>query len=83
MSTEVPERTGGIDPALAIEGRLALEAVTAALAALTDSERQTILSSLDDGGLGDAPLSPAEKMKRYRARRKLAAALAQWQLPGG
>jgi hypothetical protein len=60
---------------------MALEAVTGALAALSDSERRTILSSLDDGGLGDEPLPAAEKMRRYRARRKLAAFLAQWRLP--
>jgi DNA-directed RNA polymerase specialized sigma24 family protein len=82
VAGEVPERAGGADPAAVVEGRLALEATIEGLAGLTDSDRQTILSSLDDADLAAAPLSAAEKMRRYRVRRKLAASLAGWNLPG-
>lgn len=45
------------------------------LAALSDADQRAILSSLDDSDPKE-PLSAAEKMRRYRARRRLAALIA-------
>ncbi|MHB1927984.1 MAG: sigma factor [Acidimicrobiales bacterium] len=70
---DVPERAGGSDPAREVEDRLAIATAIKSLALLPEPERHAILSSLDDSGLSERPLSAAEKMRRSRARRRLAA----------
>lgn len=70
---EVPDRVGGHDSARIVEGRLEMAAVVDGLGGLRESDRQAVLASLDDRDPPDEPLSVAEKMRRYRARRRLAA----------
>lgn len=69
---EVPERPGSPDPAEVIEGRLALDAVADSLASLSDAERGAILGPEDRADDSIA----ITKMRRYRARRHLAAVVA-------
>ncbi|MGH8997059.1 MAG: RNA polymerase sigma factor, partial [Acidimicrobiales bacterium] len=68
----VPERSGPPDPADVVEDRLALDAVADGLASLSDAEREAILGGVDRSG--DSPAST--KMRRYRARKHLAAIVA-------
>jgi DNA-directed RNA polymerase specialized sigma24 family protein len=73
---EIPDRAGGHDPAALVEDRLGLEGAVEALKELTSAERTAILSSLSEGASEHEALSAAEKMRRYRARRRLAAIIA-------
>ena len=75
---EVPDQVGGHDPAAIVEDRLGLEAVAEALAELTPAERTAILASLADEASEHEALSAADKMRRYRARRRLSAIVAGW-----
>jgi hypothetical protein len=50
--------------------------VVEALKELTPAERTAILSSLSEVASEHEALSAAEKMRRYRARRRLAAIIA-------
>jgi DNA-directed RNA polymerase specialized sigma24 family protein len=70
---EIPDLPGGRDPGQVIEARLALEAAKKGLDALNFNDRDAILSALDDRGDSDARLNAREKMRRYRARQRLAA----------
>lgn len=70
---EVPDGVTGQDPARIVEGRLDVAAVIDGIGELSESDRRAILASLDGSGQADEPLSAAEKMRRYRARRRLAA----------
>lgn len=75
---EIPEQAGGYDPAVVIEDRLAVAATAKALARLSAVDRYAVVSSLDETGPPGQPLPAAEKMRRSRARRRLAAELAGW-----
>jgi hypothetical protein len=73
----ITDRATGDDPARIVEGMLAIAAAVEGLDALSDADRQAILASL--GGCGPTePLSAAEKVRRYRARRRLAAIVEDW-----
>lgn len=69
--SEVPERPGGPDPAVVVEGRIDLGAAIAGLARLSEADREAIRAALIDERV--APDRPQAKMLRHRARRHLAA----------
>lgn len=69
---------GGPDPAGMIENQLELAAAIRGLVDLTDGDRRAILEGLAEEGLSE-PLAAREKMRRYRARRRLAAIVADWE----
>jgi DNA-directed RNA polymerase specialized sigma24 family protein len=73
---ELPERADISDPAAYTEHRMDLEAVATALSALKPADRAAALAGLDQEEGATGPLSPSEKMRRYRARRRLAALMA-------
>ena len=75
-SGEPPERQDIGDPATLTEYRLDLEAVARGLSGLRPSDRAAALAELDRDAEAVGPLSPSEKMRRYRARRRLAALMA-------
>jgi DNA-directed RNA polymerase specialized sigma24 family protein len=76
---EVPDLPGGRDPGQVVEARLALDAAKRGLDALKLDDRDAILSALDDRGGSEFRLTAREKMRRYRARQRLAALLeADW-----
>jgi len=68
---EVPECPGGPDPADVVEGRIDLGIAIAGLAALNEAEREAITAVLVDEPLEPQP--PRTKMRRHRARQRLAA----------
>ena len=72
--TETPD---GPDPASTVENQFELAATIRGLVALTDEDQRAILSGLAEEGLSE-PLAAREKMRRYRARRRLAALVAEW-----
>jgi DNA-directed RNA polymerase specialized sigma24 family protein len=74
-SGEPPERQYMGDPAVLTEYRLDLEAVARGLSGLRPADRTAALAELNRGADSGA-LSPSEKMRRYRARRRLAALIA-------
>ena len=61
------------DPAEVVERRIDLAATITALRTLSDAEREAIVSALVDEPRHDAPEEARLKMRRYRARRHLAA----------
>jgi len=79
---EPPDRPDTADPAIVAEHRLDLEAVASALSGLKPADRAAAIESLNEDPDRAEPLSPSEKMRRYRARRRLAAELAHWRDPG-
>lgn len=72
---EPPDRPDRTDPAVVMEDRLDLEAVAVALSELKPVDRAAALAGLEPDEPAE-PLSPSEKMRRYRARRRLAALIA-------
>ena len=74
---EPVDTPGGQDPALIVERHLEMEATFRGLVALSEPDRRAILDALRDGRLA-RPLAAQEKMRRYRARRRLAALLTDW-----
>ena len=74
---EPTDTPGGPDPAGVVEQQLKLAAVIQGLITLRDSDRQAIIEDLDDEALRE-PLAGREKMRRYRARRRLAAIVEDW-----
>lgn len=68
---------GSPDPAAVVEHQFELAASVRALNALSATDRQAILECLDETALSE-PLIAREKMRRYRARRRLAAIVASW-----
>ena len=60
------------DPVEIVEGRIELETTAAALRALSDVEREAILSGLVDEADRAGAEEPRIKMRRHRARRQLA-----------
>lgn len=70
-----PESPEEVDTATIVEHRLELSALADALARLRPSDRAAALAGIDWAS-HEAPLSPSEKMRRYRARRRLAALMA-------
>lgn len=70
----VSELSDGLDPARIFIARQDLEAVGRHLGQLNAEQRETILSALDDVGAG-SPLEAKVKMRRRRARQRLAAFL--------
>ena len=77
------ERPDTRDPAALIEYRLDLEAVATALSGLKPIDRAAALAGIDQDEELGPPLSPSEKMRRYRARRRLAALIAAAQVQPG
>jgi DNA-directed RNA polymerase specialized sigma24 family protein len=78
---EVPDLPGGHDPAQVIEARRALDAAKKGLDALRLNDRDAILSALADRGDAESRLTAREKMRRYRARQRLAALLERdWSI---
>jgi DNA-directed RNA polymerase specialized sigma24 family protein len=76
---EVPDLPGGRDPAQVVEARLTLDATRKGLDTLRMNDRDAILLALDHQGDAECPLTAREKMRRYRARQRLAALLeADW-----
>lgn len=72
---EVPDLSGGWDPAQVVEGRFTLDATRESLDTLRPNDRNAILSALNDRGDAESRLTAREKMRRYRARQRLAALL--------
>ena len=74
---EPVDRPDTEDPASLTEHRLDLEALAIALSGLKPADRTAALAGLDRDKKEAQPLSPSEKMRRYRARRRLAALIAE------
>ncbi len=68
----IPELPDSHDPARIVEGRFDLDAIKHALTVLTPDERAAVLAALDDGLTPDGPLEARMKMRRSRARQRLA-----------
>lgn len=77
VQDELLDAPGGPDPAVIVDRYLQIEAVERALARVSESDRRAILEALDDS-FPTRPLAAQEKMRRYRARRRLAAIIASW-----
>ncbi len=78
---QIADLPGGQDPGQVIEARLALDAAKKGLDALRLNDRDAILSALDDRGDAESRLTAREKMRRYRARQRLAALLERdWSI---
>ena len=75
---DAADRPGGIDPATVVEQQAELATALQGFDALTDAERRAIIQGLDDF-VPSPPLPAHEKMRRYRARRRLAAIVADWE----
>lgn len=75
--SEPVDAPGGPDPAAVVEHQIALAASVRALDALSATDRQAILECLDERVVRE-PLLAREKMRRYRARRRLAAIVSSW-----
>ena len=75
------ETSDGPDPASTVENQFELAATIRGLVALTDEDQRAILRGLAEEGLSE-PLAAREKMRRYRARRRLAAFVADWDRSG-
>lgn len=67
---DLPERPGGPDPAVVVEGRIDLDAAIAGWTRLTEAERGAIRAALVDERA--PPERPQAKMRRHRARQRLA-----------
>ena len=67
----------GPDTEYVVEHQLELEATIRGLVTLTPPDRDAIMSGLAQGQFS-VPLAAREKMSRYRARRRLAAIVADW-----
>lgn len=74
---EPPDRPNAADPAIVTEHRLDFEAVAIALSELKPADHAAALAGLNPNEEAAGPLSPSEKMRRYRARRRLAALIAR------
>lgn len=72
----VPEQSDWSDPATEVEHRITLHAVVTGLKALSASEREAIVSSLWETRTLEPRGTSGAKMRRYRARRRLAALVA-------
>jgi DNA-directed RNA polymerase specialized sigma24 family protein len=68
----VPDRPDGPDPAAVVESHIAFDAVASGLSSLSKAERQAILAPLVDDTRSEGPDDSRVKMRRYRARRRLA-----------
>ena len=74
---EPADAPGGADTEYVVEHQLKLEAAIRGLVTLTDADREAIISGLEQEG-PSVPLAARDKMHRYRARRRLAALVAEW-----
>lgn len=74
---ETAELPAGLDPAAVVERQIELAAIMRALDILGVDDRRAIMERLEEDA-SSQPLSAAEKMRRYRARRRLAAIVASW-----
>ena len=72
---------GGPDPGSMIENQFELAAAIRSLVDLTDRDQLAILERLADKRLSK-PVARREKMRRYRARRRLAAMVVDWDEHG-
>lgn len=72
LPSEVYPNADANDPAEVVERRIELAVTVAALHALSDAEREAIMSGLVDEPGHDGPEDARLKMLRYRARRHLA-----------
>jgi DNA-directed RNA polymerase specialized sigma24 family protein len=79
-----PERPELADTAAIVESRVELSEVAEALFGLNPRDQEAILAELrEDRDSTAEPLSPSEKMRRYRARRRLVGLIADdWSLLG-
>lgn len=73
LPSEVYPNADADDPAEVVERRIDLTATIAALQTLSDAEREAIVSALVEESRHDGPEDALLKMRRYRARRHLAA----------
>jgi hypothetical protein len=71
----LPELPDDRDPARVTMSRRKLEDVRQSLCLLCDADRQAILSALDDPSDSEGPLEAKVKMRRRRARQRLASLL--------
>ena len=78
MLGDPADAPAGPDTEYLVEHRLELEAAIRGLVTLTDADRDAIMSGLAEDQPG-VPLAAREKMNRYRARRRLAAIVAEWE----
>lgn len=72
IPTELSQIPARDDPATTIQGSLDLDTIKLGLAELSNSERDAILSALEDRPAIGGPLEPRIKMRRSRARQRLA-----------
>ena len=72
LPSEVYPNVDAYDPAEVVERRIDLAVTIAALHALSDAEREAIVSGLVEELGHDGPEDARLKMRRYRARRHLA-----------
>lgn len=72
---EIPDLADGRDPARVTEARLILDATKRILDTLKIDDRKAILSVLDERGVSEGRLTAREKMRRHRARQRLAVLL--------
>lgn len=72
---EPVDAVGDHDPAIIVERHFEMQAALEGLRALSESDRRAVLGALDDC-IHTRPLAAQEKMRRYRARRRLAALMA-------
>ncbi|MGH8996092.1 MAG: hypothetical protein ACRDYB_08710 [Acidimicrobiales bacterium] len=74
----VPELPTEPDPADVVETHLEVDAVVDGLSALTPDEREAILAPLaDDAGSSNGPDDARTRMRRHRARQRLAELVEQ------
>ena len=76
---ETADLPGGPETEYVVEHQLKLEATIQGLVTLTDADREAIMAGLREERPG-VPLAAREKMHRYRARRRLAATVAEWDV---
>lgn len=77
LPSEVYPNADADDPAEVVERRTDLAVTIAALHALSDAEREAIVSGLVEEPRHDGPEEARLKMRRYRARRHLANILSR------
>ncbi len=74
----VPEQPTEPDPADVVETHLVVDAVVDGLSALTPDEREAILAPLaEDAGSPNGPDDARTRMRRHRARQRLAELIEQ------
>jgi len=75
LSGDPPESLEVVDTAAIAEHRFEWSSLSNAFTGLRPADRAALLAGLDENADG-GPLSASEKMRRFRARRRLAALMA-------